>query len=81
MFAGMSFGLAESSSSIISGIVCKYLKDQHAYTGFCILSLISMSVFYFVGGGESGSILSLVSIYGTMLGVGSNINIVYIMIE
>jgi hypothetical protein len=27
MFAGMSFGLAESSSSIISGVICKYVKD------------------------------------------------------
>jgi hypothetical protein len=40
-----------------------------------------MFIFYFVGGGESGGIISLIAIYGTMLGVGSNINIVYIMIE
>ncbi len=40
-----------------------------------------MFIFYFVGGGESGGIISLIAIYGTMLGIGSNINIVYIMIE
>ena len=40
-----------------------------------------MSIYYFVGGGETGGIISLLAIYGTMLGVGSNINIVYIMIE
>lgn len=81
MFAGMAFGLAESSSNLISGYICTKFKDQQVFTGFCLLIVFSMSFFYFVCGGQSGSIASLISIFLTVLGCGSNINIIYLMIE
>lgn len=41
MTAGATFGLAEAASNVIGGIVCKHVKDKHAFVGFCVLSLIS----------------------------------------
>ena len=46
-----------------------------------MISGISQCVFYFICDGKSGTVLSLLAIFGTVLGVGSCINIVYLMIE
>ena len=46
-----------------------------------MLNGICQVAFYFLCGGESGSIMSLVLIFGTVLGIGSCINIVYLLIE
>ena len=81
MTAGFVFGLAESTSSIMSGVVCSYIKDSRAFTGFLMLNGFCQVAFYFLCGGESGSIMSLVLIFGMVLGIGSCINIVYLLIE
>jgi hypothetical protein len=79
--AGMLFGLAEGISSIVSGLVCSKFKDNHAFTFFVTFSGISQLVFYFMCDGNTGSFLGKLSIFGTILGGGSCINIVYLMIE
>ena len=81
MMAGMVFGLAESSSAMISGVVCKYISDFQAFNIFILIALIAQLVYYWLCEGITGSIASLVAIYCIMLGTGSCINIIYLMIE
>jgi hypothetical protein len=81
LFAGMTFGIAEGSSMILSSIVVTKVKNiLHVFTFFCMVVLVSQSVFYFVCGGESGSWLALAMIFNTTLGCGSSINIIYLML-
>jgi hypothetical protein len=41
LIAGMLFGLAEGLSSIISGVLCSRVKDNHAFTVSVLISGIS----------------------------------------
>jgi MFS family permease len=81
LFAGMTFGVAEGSSMLLSSYICTKVKDVSAFSFFCVLMMISQSVFYFVCGGESGGVLALSMIFCTVFAAGSNINIIYLMIE
>lgn len=81
MAAGFLFGLAESCSSVVSGVLCTYLKDKYTMMAAQVLFLTSFSVFYFLCGGQFGSTLSLVTIFVQVLGCGSTINITYLLIE
>jgi hypothetical protein len=81
MLAGMMFGLAESSSAIISGVVCKYMSDFKAFNMFMLIAFTAQLVYYWLCEGVTGSIASLIAIYCIMLGIGSCINIIYLMIE
>lgn len=81
MNAGLAYGLADTSAAVISGFVCKYLKDTIAFTTACLLTLISQSVFYFVCGGQTDSTLAVVCMYTGCLGIGACYSIVYLMIE
>jgi hypothetical protein len=38
MHAGLMFGLGESTAGLISGVVCKYVKDSTAFTFFMLLA-------------------------------------------
>jgi len=80
MMPGMIFGLAESISSVVAGILCKYYKDWHAFIGFCAISIVAQIVFYLAGANEGGSI-AFFSLFWNVLGAGGAITIVYIMIE
>ena len=80
MFAGIVFGLSEATSNMVSGIICKYFKDWHAFLGSCALCIFGQQVFYFSGGNEGG-IIALFGLSCTVLGFGSAWNTVFIMIE
>lgn len=81
MSSGITFGLAEASACLASGYICKKVKDTTAFIFFCALSIVSMSVYYFVCGGITDGPLSLVMFFLGTFGTGSNINIMYLMIE
>ena len=81
LFAGMMLGLGEAVSCIISGFVCRYVKDIHAFNFFTLMIGIAQLVYYWGCEGVSGSFTSLCAIFFIILGVGACINIIYLMIE
>jgi hypothetical protein len=81
LFAGMTFGIAEATSNLMSSFICTKVKDLSAFSFFCVMMMISQSVFYFVCGGESGGVLALAMIFCTVFAAGSTVNIIYLMIE
>jgi hypothetical protein len=80
MFSGMVFGVSEATSNMVSGSVCKYLKDWHAFLGSCTLCIFGQQVYYFSGANQGG-LLALFGLSCTVMGFGSALNIVFIMIE
>jgi len=44
--SGLMFGIAESSSSLLSGIVCTFIKDSFAFMGSMAITGISQIVFF-----------------------------------
>lgn len=81
MYAGLAFGFAEAGSSLLVGILCKYIKDTHCFVGACLLAVFSQLVFYFVCGGTTDSTLSITMVFMIVLGVGCQYGVVYLMIE
>jgi hypothetical protein len=51
LFAGMTFGLAESSSNLLSSYICTKIKDNHAFSFYCLLMITSQTIFFLVCGG------------------------------
>lgn len=81
MSSGITFGLAEASACLFSGYICKKVKDTTAFIFFSLLCVISMTVYYVVCGGVTDGPLSLVMFFLGTFGVGSNTNIMYLMME
>jgi MFS family permease len=48
LFAGMTFGVAEGSSMLLSSYICTKVKDLSAFSFFCVMMMVSQSVFYFI---------------------------------
>lgn len=81
MYAGMAFGLAEVFAQTTTGFLCKYFKDTQVYTGACLLMMISQMIFFFVCGGQTGSLLSVICIFTMMIGIGAMYCVSYLMVE
>ena len=81
LYAGLSLGLAETTSILVTGVICRYFKETHVFNGACVLTLISQSTFMFYCGGESTSFTAMVAIFGICLGNGAAYSIIYLMME
>lgn len=81
MYAGLAFGFAEAASSLIVGFLCKYIKDTHCFVGACLITVASQLVFYFICGGTTDSTLAIVSVFLSVIGVGSQYCLVFLLIE
>ena len=57
------------------------MKDTKVFILNCALTIVSMSIYFFVCGGITDGPLSLIMYFLGTLGCGSNINIMYLMIE
>lgn len=79
MFTGMVFGLGEGSSMIFSTYLCTIMNDRSAFSLSCCIYLVSQSVFFFICEGKSDGLLALGMIFLSVVGCGSNVNTVYLM--
>jgi hypothetical protein len=81
LHAGMTFGIAESSSNLLSSFICTKVKDSHAFSFFGMMIIVSQTIFYFICEGKTGGLLALTTIFCTAFGSGSNVNLTYLMIQ
>jgi hypothetical protein len=65
---------------MVSGFVCKYFKDWHVFMGSCALCIFGQQI-YFFSGANQGGILALMGLSCIVIGFGSALNVVFIMIE
>jgi predicted MFS family arabinose efflux permease len=80
LYAGMTFGIAEGFSMLFSSYVCTKIPETKAFSFFCCVMLVSQTVFYFWCNCEMSSLLALAMMFCTVVGSGSNINIIFLMI-
>ena len=70
MKAGLSFGVAEGSASVLGGILCKFVKDRdNLVRATCSIFLSTLSFYLFCGGHFTGS-LAIVLNFITVFSVG-----------
>jgi hypothetical protein len=48
LYAGITYGVAEGSSMLLSSFICTKVKDKSAFSFFCVMIMVANSVFYFV---------------------------------
>ena len=71
MRAGLSFGIAEGSASVLCGVLCKFVKDRHCLVGAtCSIILCSLSFYLFCGGHFTGT-FAIVLNFMTVFSLGN----------
>lgn len=81
MSSGMTFGLAEAIACLASAYICRKFKDTTVFIFNCALGIVSMSIYFFICDAKTDGPLSILMFFLGTFGCGSNINIMYLMIE
>jgi hypothetical protein len=80
-YAGMSYGLAETTSSLISGPVLKHYRDNNVISVFVTMGAVSLLGFYFICDGGNTSLFAIALSFIQVLGTAFGYNSLFLMIE
>lgn len=81
MYAGLAFGIADSSAAIFAGVICLLVGETKGFMGSIIFTIAAQCVFYFICGGQTGGLLAVFSVFSYCVGLGAAYCILYLMIN
>lgn len=80
LYNGMICGLAEAVSSLVTGLMMKYMTDAQTSFIMAIMNVVFCILYRLLGAGDGG-IPAMICLWLGILGVGGLVNSAYVLIE